>query len=161
MSYEDTFTIPEKIKIKLTDMFYSTMWSELKRVFGDDVTGFDIYCDCPAVWDYESTCGWNEALRETCTRLNLKDVWEYYDGLECYDSDRFDGEIGVELGKRFSIKTNEDCVHLMDTDELAEFLTKVQIAVLKKVANTLRCDITYDECVDEWKTWLRAAAKTQ
>lgn len=41
----------------------------------------------------ESTLGWGRALKCTCLRTANEDLWKYYNQLDWYDSDLFDGEL--------------------------------------------------------------------
>ena len=124
MSYSEDYQIPEAIKAQLSDAFYETMWNELILVFGDKVRGVDPYL-VPMVSYLSSTGGWVQALSATCNSLGLSDVWSYYDKLEWYDSDRFDGEIEVELGRRFARPTNADHIRALTDEALADFLEKL------------------------------------
>lgn len=40
-----------------------------------------------------STYGWTRALQQACDKLDLGWIMDYYNSLEWYDSDIFDGEI--------------------------------------------------------------------
>lgn len=148
------YTIPTEIKEKLTDEFYSTMWEELVKEFGDDIKGFDESYDgkavYPSVYLYESTSGWRDAFYRTCEKLNLQDVREYWDSLEWDDSDKFDGEISEGLAKRFSRKTNADKIRSMSDEELAEMLNKPI-----GYACDDNCHIEEDKCVDCIVKWLK------
>ena len=121
MSYEEVYKIPDEIKTQFSEEFYKTFWDELIAVFGDKIKGVDAYCDlAPLIYYYSSTDGWSGALKKTCEKLGLKDVWSYYTTLEWYDSERFDGEVEDELGKRFSKPTNGDKIRAMSDEELCD-----------------------------------------
>lgn len=77
------------IMAAIPDYFYPAMLGELVSIVGAFVidTG-------RAYGDLNSgTYGWTCALRQTCDKLGLNWIMDYWDSLEWYDSDQFDGEI--------------------------------------------------------------------
>ena len=104
--YQEHYEIPKEIKDQIPDFFYYAFWGELVSIFGPGVIEAESYYPNEDGKTYEplygltyctSTGGWNEALWATCKKLDLMPVFEYYDKLPWYDSDRFDGEIEVEM----------------------------------------------------------------
>lgn len=55
----------------------------------------------------EGTFGWYDALEDMCEKHGLNDLLEYYDSLEWYDSDKFDGVISDMLLERGLIEEGE------------------------------------------------------
>lgn len=104
----ENYRIPHEIKNKLPDYFYYAMWGELVSIFGTDIMIPECYempkdelhgvpkPFYPLAYD-TSTSGWNQAFFATCQKLNFMEVYNYYDSLDWYDSDKFDGEIEEEL----------------------------------------------------------------
>ncbi len=93
----EKYSIPKEIKDKIPDYFYIAMAGELVSIFGIDV--LDKY-DCYELYAFEyheSTAGWVEAFKATCKKLSMNWLYDYWDKLEWYDSDWFDGEIGVGI----------------------------------------------------------------
>lgn len=94
---ENRYSIPKEIKDKIPDYFYIAMAGELVSIFGEDVLdkydGYELY----AFEYHESTAGWVAAFKATCKKLSMDWLYDYWDKLEWYDSDWFDGEIGNEI----------------------------------------------------------------
>ena len=95
------YSIPEEIKKKIPEEFYYAMGGELCAIGGPKI--FEKFEE-----DYydlnSSTAGWVEAFKETCRKLDMKWLVDYWYTLEWYDSDIFDGEIEMEIIKRFCEK---------------------------------------------------------
>lgn len=101
------YTIPKDIESRIPDYFYYAMAGELVSIFGpwilekqdypeyDD--GNEILGDPNVDGSYydlnSSTSGWNEAFKMTCKKLNMMWLMDYYETLEWYYSDIFDGII--------------------------------------------------------------------
>ena len=83
------YKIPEEIKTKLTKEFLTDFLHELIKIFNLKEPIY--YDDCLAY--LECTCGWVDAFQHACIKQKLIDVLMYYDELEWYDSDMFDGEV--------------------------------------------------------------------
>lgn len=104
MSYdliEPQYHIPESIRERFPPYFYAALGGELVSVFGTLIFEKD-EDDVPCLYYVESTCGWGEALRQTCKKLNMAWLFEYYDALAWYDSDAFDDELGEEVLRYFN-----------------------------------------------------------
>lgn len=86
---ENTQYIPEWIKGVLTDAVLHVFATELKREF------FKIdECDWKeAICHLDGTQGYGGAFERALTKCGLDSVWNYYDELEWYESDLFDGDI--------------------------------------------------------------------
>lgn len=94
------YNVPEEIISKIPSHFWPAFAGELISTFGlmifdKDEDGF---CELDCI---SSTNGWNAALRMTCTKLDMKWLYDYYDKLEWWQSDMFDGEIEDLLMKNF------------------------------------------------------------
>lgn len=93
------YRIPEDIKKKIPEYFYQAFFGELVSVFG--------YRCLVSLFEYGSyreqieafltniggTDGWYEAFWQTCTKLNLEWLIDYYKSLTWHDNDLFNGEI--------------------------------------------------------------------
>ena len=84
---------------EIPDYFYPAFAGELVSVFGADVLKHPEDEESPLIY-ISGTSGWNATLRMTCKKLGLSDLWDWYDKLEWYDSDDFDGElVGLLISK--------------------------------------------------------------
>lgn len=114
------YSIPEEIKREIPDAFYIALAGELFSVFGavasekdeDGAYGIDFLC---------GTAGWAAALRAACRKMKMQWLLNYYDALEWYDSDLFDGEISDMVIKKFyeADETSADAyyLYLMSEDQ--------------------------------------------
>lgn len=98
------YHIPEDIKKKIPEYFYQAFFGELISVFG-------FQCLVPInkrpslyskqIEDYlisiSESGGWYAAFKQSCIKLDLKWLIEYYESLSWYDSDLFDNEIVNEI----------------------------------------------------------------
>ena len=95
------YKIPEDILSKIPKHFWPAFAGELISTFGlmifEKEEGTDLY----ALYYVSSTSGWNAALRMTCKKLEMKWLFDYYDKLEWWQSDMFDGEFEDMLIKNF------------------------------------------------------------
>lgn len=94
------YKIPEEIISKIPLYFWPAFAGELVSVFGLSIfekqeTG------CYSLNYVSSTIGWNVALRTTCNKLDMNWLFNYYDKLEWWQSDMFDGEFETLLIKKF------------------------------------------------------------
>jgi len=102
------YKIPKEIDSQIPDYFYYAMAGELVSIFGAwilekqdypeyDDDGNEIAGDLNVDGSYydlnSSTGGWNEAFKMTCKKLDMMWLMDYYETLEWYDSDIFDGII--------------------------------------------------------------------
>ena len=93
------YSILEEIKREIPDAFYVAFAGELFSVFGsvasekdeDGFYGIDFL---------SGTTGWAAALRAACQKMRMQWLLDYYDTLEWYDSDMFDGEISDMVIKK-------------------------------------------------------------
>lgn len=86
---ENTHYIPEWIRMVLTDDVLEVFATEFKREFSK-FNG----CDWrEAICCLDGTQGWGSALERTLIKCGLDSVWKYYDELEWYESDLFDGDL--------------------------------------------------------------------
>lgn len=95
------YKVPEEILEKIPQHFWPAFAGELVSTFGlmifEKEEGSDFY----ALNYVSSTSGWNAALRITCNKLDIKWLFDYYDKLEWWQSDMFDGEFEELLIKNF------------------------------------------------------------
>lgn len=93
------YKIPEEILSKIPQHFWPAFAGELVSTLGLGV--FDKENDYYVLYDVSGTFGWNAAFRMTCNKLEMKWLYEYYDKLEWWESDRFDSEVEDLLIKNF------------------------------------------------------------
>ena len=90
------YHIPEYIKSKIPEDFYFVF---LGFILG--ILGMPVKIEIGEYLCYMGgTAGWYKAFKRSCRLLNLPWLKEYYDDLEWYDSDLFDGEIADEIERR-------------------------------------------------------------
>lgn len=91
------YKVPEEVLMKIPSHFWPAFAGELISTFGlmifEKEEGTDLY----ALYYVSSTNGWSAALRITCNKLDMKWLFDYYDKLEWWQSDMFDGEIEDKL----------------------------------------------------------------
>ena len=85
----ENYSIPEEIDSQIPDYFYYALFGELIGVFGEYLLESAHKFGCL----FSSTAGWVAAFTMTCKKLDMKNVLEYYNSLDWYDSDQFDGVI--------------------------------------------------------------------
>ena len=131
------YTIPKEIKNRIPDYFYYAMAGELVSVFGpyileeqdyleydDEGNVIEPLSDTPCTYYNlnSSTGGWIEAFKETCRKLDMMWLVDYWRTLEWYDSDLFDGEIEDEIVERFCKKDHfqesGNCYYMYLCDKL-------------------------------------------
>jgi hypothetical protein len=92
------YSIPEEIKKKIPEEFYYAMADELCAIFGWE----NIERIVEEYYDLNSsTAGWLQAFKKTCSRLDMEWLVDYCHTLEWYDGETFDGQIEMEIIKRF------------------------------------------------------------
>lgn len=94
------YKIPEDIITKIPQYFWPAFAGELVSTLGMVVFQKDEYGQYGLNF-VSGTFGWNAALRMTCKKLNMKWLFGYYDKLEWWESDMFDGEFEDLLIKNF------------------------------------------------------------
>lgn len=85
------YEVPEGIKNEFTKEVMAYFLEELIETFpyiGHTPTMLD------DIFNMEGTGGWYESFKKTCINYGLEDILHYYNGLEWYDSDMFDDQIG-------------------------------------------------------------------
>ena len=105
------YEIPEEIDKQIPLYFYYALAGELVSIMGPDIMHKISLYKCDEDFNYilnedgsyiiedeyydlnSSTGGWYEAFNATCNKLNMKWLLEYWNTLEWYDSDIFDGII--------------------------------------------------------------------
>ena len=94
------YKIPDDILTKIPQYFWPAFAGELVSTFGLSIfekSEEGLY----VLFNISSTCGWSAALRTTCDKLNMKWLFDYYDKLEWWQSDMFDGEFEDLLIKNY------------------------------------------------------------
>lgn len=82
------YTIPNEIKEKMSYDFLKEFRNQLIDIFN---LSLETYAD--SFYGIESTAGWANALKAACHSTGKDDIWNYWNELEWYDSDIFDGEL--------------------------------------------------------------------
>ena len=103
------YSIPEEIRNKIPDYFYTALAGELFSVFGWDRCRWMFYPKKdPGYADLASgSAGWVQAFKATCRKLGLEWLTEYYDTLPWYDSDVFDGIVEQRIWEHFIQRTDD------------------------------------------------------
>ena len=101
------YKIPEEIIVKIPQHFWPAFAGELVSTFGLMVFEKEEGSDFYALNYVSSTNGWNAALRMTCNKLDMKWLFDYYDKLEWWQSDMFDGEFEDLLIRNFVESENK------------------------------------------------------
>lgn len=96
MEYE----IPEEILSRIPQHFWPAFAGELVSTLGLAVFEKDEN-DQYGLYFVSGTFGWNAALRMTCNKIEMKWLFDYYDKLEWWQSDMFDGEFEDMVIKNF------------------------------------------------------------
>lgn len=90
------YHIPKDIKDRIPSYFYQALAGELFSVFGWRL-GIQMFTDKEYGNGYynldSGSGGWYVAFEETCRKLDMQWLFDYWKSLEWYDSDIFDGEI--------------------------------------------------------------------
>ena len=97
------YQIPKEIQERIPDYFYTAFAGELFSVYGWERSRWMFYPEESKEYvDLDSSsAGWAQALEATCRKLEMDWLFAYYQTLEWYDSDVFDGIIEKEIGKQF------------------------------------------------------------
>ena len=82
----------DEILSNIPDYFYPAFAGELVSVFGSEILDPSETGEVPLFY-ISGTTGWNAALRMTCKKLGIDWLMSWYDELEWFDSDNFDGEL--------------------------------------------------------------------
>lgn len=95
------YTIPKDIYNSIPEEFWNNFRHELYMIGGLSL------CEesGSSALDDGGTGVWIAALYNACKSSNCLDIFDYYTGLEWYDSDIFDGIISEDMAKRSLIKT--------------------------------------------------------
>ena len=89
-----------KILSNIPDYFSPAFAGELVSVFGSEVLEPSETVEDPLFY-ISGTIGWNAALRMTCKKLGIDWLMNWYDELEWFDSDDFDGELVEMINSKF------------------------------------------------------------
>ena len=82
----------DEILSNIPDYFYPAFAGELVSVFGSEILDPSETGEVPLFY-ISGTTGWNAALRMACKKLGIDWLMSWYDELEWFDSDNFDGEL--------------------------------------------------------------------
>ena len=94
------YTIPKEIYDSIPDEFWNNFRHELYMIGGLSLCEEAGY----SALDDGGTGGWFTALYNACKSSNCLHVFDYYNSLEWYDSDIFDGIISEDMAKRNLVK---------------------------------------------------------
>lgn len=83
-------------KILSTPEFFIILAKHLDEIFPDGWI-YDVKEQGDVICAVDSTAGWMNALKQTCTELNIFDVYEYWNRLDWMESDILDGHISELL----------------------------------------------------------------
>jgi hypothetical protein len=93
---------PDYIQERITNEFLTTFKEELENIFTKEKP------DKPTYWNYyqwfDSTQGFETALKNACEIHNFMELYDYLQSLEWYDSDILDSELTELLYKRKLVK---------------------------------------------------------
>lgn len=97
------YQIPTEIKDRIPDYFYIALAGELFSIFGWSESRWRFYPEeGKAYADLASgSAGWMKALKAACRKLDMDWLLAYYQTLEWYDSDVFDGILEQEIRRHF------------------------------------------------------------
>lgn len=105
------YKMPDEIKNKIPKYFPAAFAGELCSTFGPKV--FEKDEDNIYNLSYlGGTAGWAEALKMTCKKLGLDWLWKYYNSLDWFDSDLFDGEVEDMIISKFIENTTDNTVYM-------------------------------------------------
>ena len=96
----------DEILSNIPDYFYPAFAGELVSVFGSEILDPSETGEVPLFY-ISGTTGWNAALRMTCKKLGTDWLMSWYDELEWFDSDNFDGELVVMIETKFLDNSSE------------------------------------------------------
>ena len=96
----------DKILSNIPDHFYPAFAGELVSVFGSEILEPSETGEVPLFY-ISGTTGWNAALRMTCKKLGIDWLMSWYDELEWFDSDNFDGELVEMMETKFLDNSSE------------------------------------------------------
>lgn len=83
-------------KILSTPEFFIILAKHLDEIFPDGWI-YDVKEQGDVICAVDSTVGWQNALKQTCTELNIFDAYEYWNRLDWMESDILDGHISELL----------------------------------------------------------------
>lgn len=109
-----TYKIPEDILSKIPEYFWSAFAGELVSVFGPHA--LEKVDDSYNLYFLTGTMGWNAALKMTCRKLDMYWLYEYYDKLQWWESDMFDGEFEDLIVSKF-VEADKDDWREIPTEE--------------------------------------------
>ena len=96
----------DNILSNIPDYFYPAFAGELVSVFGSEILEPSETGEVPLFY-ISGTTGWNAALRMTCKKLGIDWLMSWYDELEWFDSDNFDGELVEMMETKFLDNSSE------------------------------------------------------
>jgi len=99
------YSIPEEYKAMITKSFLQTLRYGLQKHLGKGTYGSNLGYNDEETWVYASgSYGWQMAFTEAAKLHKLDELLSYYDSLDWYDSDRFDGDI-IDLAVFYNVIT--------------------------------------------------------
>lgn len=95
------YKVPDEVKHKIPDYFFFAMAGELVSVFGSSILELQTDSTQP-YYDFNlGTAGWTVAFKAACTKLDMRWLINYYEGLDYYESDIFDAWVECEIAIKF------------------------------------------------------------
>lgn len=101
-----SYKIPEDILSKIPEYFWAALAGEVVSVFG--LSAFEKVDGLYNLYFLTGTGGWNAALKMTCRKLDMKWLYEYYNKLQWWESDKFDGEFEDLIISKFVDVKDDD-----------------------------------------------------
>ena len=103
------YSIPEEIKVLITDDFLREFRNQLFRIH--KYYGLDTFAD-DGIPMNTSTAGWFAAFGKACLLTNTTELLDYWRSLEWYDSDIFDGELADMLvDRKFILPSIDEIIY--------------------------------------------------
>ena len=103
------YSIPEEIKVLITDDFLREFRNQLFRIH--KYYGLDTFAD-DGIPMNTSTAGWFAAFGKACLLTDTTELLDYWRSLEWYDSDIFDGELADMLvDKKFILPSIDEIIY--------------------------------------------------
>lgn len=105
MNIGSQLNTPRHIEDCLTVGFLYTLQEECEAIFGRDILLRDEN-GVTVLQNLAGSNGYVKALQRTCAKRNTPQVMDFWDSLEWYESDEFDGELTDRIAALFSSEEN-------------------------------------------------------
>lgn len=107
MSIDSQLDIPLYIEDCLTVDFLCALREECEAIFGHDIFLRDEN-GITVLQNLAGSNGYVKALQRTCAKRNTPQVMDFWDSLEWYESDEFDGELTDRIAALFNNEESEE-----------------------------------------------------